>query len=30
VAILRHDARLTDNPQTSLILTEIMHSLEAA
>jgi DNA-binding LacI/PurR family transcriptional regulator len=30
VAILRHDARLTDNPQTSLVLTEIMHSLEAA
>lgn len=30
VAILRHDARMTDNPQTSLILTEIMHSLEAA
>ncbi len=30
VAILRHDVRLTDSPQTSLILTEIMHSLEAA
>jgi DNA-binding LacI/PurR family transcriptional regulator len=30
VAILRHDARLADNPQTSLILTEIVHSLEAA
>ena len=30
VAILRHDARLTDNPRTSLVLTEIMHSLEAA
>jgi len=30
VAILRHDVRLVDNPQTSLILTEIMHSLEAA
>ncbi len=30
VAILRHDARLSDNPQTSLVLTEIMHSLEAA
>lgn len=30
VAILRHDERLTDNPQTSLVLTEIMHSLEAA
>jgi DNA-binding LacI/PurR family transcriptional regulator len=30
VAILRHDARLIDNLQTSLILTEIMHSLEAA
>jgi LacI family transcriptional regulator len=30
VAILRHDARLTDNTQTSAVLTEIMHSLEAA
>jgi DNA-binding LacI/PurR family transcriptional regulator len=30
VAILRHDARLTDNSQTSAVLTEIMHSLEAA
>ena len=30
VAILRHDARLTDDPQTSMVLTEIMHSLEAA
>ena len=30
VAILRHDANLEDNPQTSLILTEIAHSLEAA
>jgi LacI family transcriptional regulator len=30
VAIQRHDARLTDNLQTSLVLTEIMHSLEAA
>jgi DNA-binding LacI/PurR family transcriptional regulator len=31
VAILRHDARLTDdNPQASVVLTEIMHSLEAA
>jgi DNA-binding LacI/PurR family transcriptional regulator len=30
VAILRHDANLADNPQTSLILTEIVHSLEAA
>jgi DNA-binding LacI/PurR family transcriptional regulator len=30
VAILRHDAHLADNPQTSLVLTEIMHSLEAA
>jgi DNA-binding LacI/PurR family transcriptional regulator len=30
VAILRHDARLADNPQTSQVLTEIMHSLEAA
>jgi LacI family transcriptional regulator len=30
VAILRHDAHLADNPQTSLVLTEIMQSLEAA
>ena len=30
VAILRHDARLADDPQTSLVLIEIMHSLEAA
>ncbi|MCX6878601.1 MAG: substrate-binding domain-containing protein [Verrucomicrobia bacterium] len=30
VGILRHDVRLTDNLQTSLVLTEIMHSLEAA
>ena len=30
VVILRHDARLTDNPQTSGVLIEIMHSLEAA
>jgi DNA-binding LacI/PurR family transcriptional regulator len=30
VAILRHDARLTDNIQTSAVLIEIMHSLEAA
>lgn len=30
VAILRHDAQLADNPQTSLVLTEIMHRLEAA
>lgn len=30
VAILRHDASLMDNPQTSLTLIEIMHSLEAA
>lgn len=30
VNILRHDARLTDNPQTSMVLIEIMHSLEAA
>ena len=30
VGILRHDARLTDDSQTSSILTEIMHSLEAA
>jgi DNA-binding LacI/PurR family transcriptional regulator len=29
VAILRHDAQLADNPQTALVLTEIMHSLEA-
>ena len=30
VAILRHDARLTDNTQTSAVLTEIMHLLEAS
>lgn len=30
VAILRHDARLADNPQTSMVLTEIVHSLETA
>ena len=30
VNILRHDARLTDNPQTSMVLIDIMHSLEAA
>jgi DNA-binding LacI/PurR family transcriptional regulator len=30
VAILRHDAPFTDNPQTSMVLAEIMHSLEAA
>jgi DNA-binding LacI/PurR family transcriptional regulator len=30
VNILRHDARLTDNPQSSMVLIEIMHSLEAA
>ena len=30
VAILRHDTRLADNPQTSLVLVEIMHALEAA
>jgi DNA-binding LacI/PurR family transcriptional regulator len=30
VAILRHDARLTDNLQTSMVLTEITHSLQAA
>jgi DNA-binding LacI/PurR family transcriptional regulator len=30
VNILRHDARLTDDPQTSMVLIEIMHSLEAA
>jgi DNA-binding LacI/PurR family transcriptional regulator len=30
VVILRHDARLTDNSQTSGVLIEIMHLLEAA
>ncbi len=30
VAVMRHDAHLADNPQTSLVLTEITHSLEAA
>jgi len=30
VNILRHDARLADNPQTSMVLIDIMHSLEAA
>ncbi|MCF7675397.1 MAG: hypothetical protein K9N23_18290 [Akkermansiaceae bacterium] len=30
MAVLRHDAHLADNPQTSLVLTEIIHSLEAA
>ena len=30
VAILRHDAQLADCPQTSLVLIEIMQSLEAA
>ena len=30
VAILRHDAHLADDPQSSLLLTEIVHSLEAA
>jgi LacI family transcriptional regulator len=30
VGILRHDVRLTDNLQTSAVLIEIMHSLEAA
>jgi DNA-binding transcriptional MocR family regulator len=30
VAIPRHDVRLADNSQSSLFLTEIMHSLEAA
>ena len=30
VAILRHDERLTDNSKSSLLLTEIMQSLEAA
>jgi DNA-binding LacI/PurR family transcriptional regulator len=29
VAILRHDARPTEDPQTSAVLTEIVHSLEA-
>jgi DNA-binding LacI/PurR family transcriptional regulator len=30
VALLRHDARLADDPHTSLVLTEIMQSLGAA
>lgn len=30
VAILRHDSRLVDDPQTSISLIQIMHSLEAA
>jgi DNA-binding LacI/PurR family transcriptional regulator len=30
VAVMRHDAQLADNPQTSLVLTEITHSREAA
>jgi DNA-binding FadR family transcriptional regulator len=30
VAILRHDAHLEDCPQSSMILIQIMHSLEAA
>lgn len=30
VAILRHDAHLVDCPQSSMILIQIMHSLEAA
>ena len=30
VAILRHDPPLADNPQTSVVLLEIMQSLEAA
>jgi DNA-binding LacI/PurR family transcriptional regulator len=30
VAVLRHDARLTDNSQNAAVLNEIMHSLEAA
>ena len=30
VAILRHGVRLADNPQSALLLTEIMHSLEVA
>ena len=29
VAILRHDSRSTDTPQTAAVLTEIIHSLEA-
>ena len=30
VAILYHERRLADSPDTALVLTEIMHSLEAA
>lgn len=30
VAILRHDARMEDNPQTSMVLADISHSLEEA
>jgi DNA-binding LacI/PurR family transcriptional regulator len=30
VAILRHDARLVDDPQSSIPLIQIMHALEAA
>jgi LacI family transcriptional regulator len=30
IAILRHDMHLSDSPQTSLVLTEIIHSLEVA
>jgi DNA-binding LacI/PurR family transcriptional regulator len=29
IAILRHDVHLSDSPQTSLVLTDIIHSLEA-
>lgn len=30
IAVLRHDARMEDNPQTSMVLAEIMHSLNEA
>ena len=30
VAIMRHDSNLADNPQTALVLVEIMQALEAA
>ena len=30
VGILRHEPRLTDSPYTSLVLTDILHTLEAA
>jgi DNA-binding LacI/PurR family transcriptional regulator len=30
VAILRYDARMEDNPQTSIVLAEIIHSLKEA